>query len=94
MVFWGVKIGQKPKKSFFSEKVKCVRQFKKKIGSLAPEVRFLAQVEVGPDFRGWPKNGLGGFFGRFCVKIEQTLKSFPELTRKAMDLIFFLNDAQ
>ena len=78
MVFWGVKIGQKPKKSFFSEKVKCVRQFKKKIGSLAPEVRFLAQVEVGPDFRVWPKNGLGGFFGRFCVKIERKAQKGPQ----------------
>ena len=68
--------------------------FKKKIGSLAPEVRFLAQVEVGPDFPVLPKIALGGVFDRFWVKIKQTLKSTTEITRKAMKLIFFLNEAQ
>ena len=82
------------KKFFFRRKQSECVSLNFFLGSLAPAVGFLAQVEVGPDFRVWPKIALGGFFGRFWIKIKQNLKSFPEITRKAMNLIFFFNEAQ
>ena len=94
MGIWGAKIGQKPKKSFFSEKAKWVLSFKKKIGSLALLVGLLAQVECRADFRIMPKIALGGIFAWFRVKIKQNSKSTTEITRRATELIFFLNEAQ
>ena len=65
---------------------------KKKIGSLALLIGLLAQVE--PHFRVLPKIALGGIFAWFRVKIKQNSKSTTEITRRATDLIFFLNEAQ
>ena len=92
-VFGGSK-SAKTKKKFFFGGSKVSALVKKKIGPLAPGVGFPAQVECRADFRVWPKIALGGFFGRSCVKIKRTLKSTTELTRRAMNLIFFLNEAQ
>ena len=47
----GVEKGQKSEKTAFSEKAKCLLSFKKKIGSLAPELIFLALVECRAYFR-------------------------------------------
>ena len=55
--FLGGQNRPKTKKKFFFGESKVSALVKKKIGSLAPEVAFLAQVEVGPDFRVWPKIG-------------------------------------
>ena len=71
MGVWGVENGRKSKKTTFPEKAKCLLPVEKKIGSLAPEINFLAWVEVWPDFPDWPKMGLGGFFGGLEVDLGQ-----------------------
>ena len=89
MGIWGVKIGQKPKKSFFSEKAKWVLSFKKKIWSLAPEVRFLAQVEFRADFRVWPKIALGGDFWPILGQNEAKFKKYHRINQKGYEAKFF-----
>ena len=78
LLFWGSKSAKNQKKTAFSVKAKCLLSFKKKIGSLAPEVNFLAQVECRADFRVWPKMGLGGVSGRFWAKSHSEAPNRPQ----------------
>ena len=83
----GVKNYRKSKKTGFSEKAKCVCPFKKKNGSLAPAVAFLARVEVGPDFPVWPKMGKSAFWKPKIDKKSKIWHRGPQSTRKVPNLI-------